>query len=248
MQYISKFSILNSEDINSALMKIDKNKNRFVIVIDEDYLVCGVLTDGDIRRLLLSGLSLQDRVKPEESFYFVNIEDGFEEVCIKFQGSGIDFLPILNQGKLYNVIIKKDFHVMLLEGVSYQPDYDFSTFQDTSIEHEIYNRPWGFYKSTLLTSNAQAKIITVFPDSEISLQYHSKREEHWVVVSGKGMVQLNNELIDVCPGKYIFIEKGCRHQIVNTSTEQLLVFSEVQLGDYFGEDDIIRCSDKYGRV
>ena len=55
-------------------------------------------------------------------------------------------------------------------------------------EHEIYNRPWGFYKSTLLTVHAQAKIITVLPHSELSLQKHLKREED---IHSLNLMQLN---------------------------------------------------------
>ena len=58
---------------------------------------------------------------------------------------------------------------------------------------------------------------------------------------------LGESKINVYPGKYIYIPKGCKHQIINTGIENL-IFSEVQLGEYFGEDDIIRYSDKYGRI
>jgi len=141
---------------------------------------------------------------------------------------------------------KKQFHIFLLENIKFDLTYDFSKFDNHTLEHEIYNRPWGFYKSTILTSHAQGKVITVFPKSELSLQEHKKREEHWVIIKGHGTVVLGESLIDVYPGKYIYIPKGCKHQIINDSDENI-VFSEVQLGEYFGEDDIIRYSDKYGR-
>ncbi|HHE05988.1 MAG TPA: cupin domain-containing protein, partial [Epsilonproteobacteria bacterium] len=76
---------------------------------------------------------------------------------------------------------------------------------------------------------------------------HKRREEHWVIIKGKGKVVLGESLLDVYPGKYIYIPKGCKHQIINDGEENI-IFSEVQLGEYFGEDDIIRYSDKYGRV
>ena len=38
-------------------------------------------------------------------------------------------------------------------------------------------------------------------------------------------------------------------KLKNTSTTDTnLVFIEVQLGTYFGEDDIVRLEDSYGRV
>ena len=124
---------------------------------------------------------------------------------------------------------------------------NFSNFNSISIEHEIYNRPWGFYKSVWLNSNGQAKILSINVDSELSLQKHKRREEHWIVTKGKGLARIGDTLIDLYPGKYIFVPKECKHQIINNSQSQLFI-SEVQLGDYFDEDDIIRYSDKYGRT
>ena len=75
---------------------------------------------------------------------------------------------------------------MLIEGDEFNANKDFSIFNSFSLEKEIYNRPWGFYKSVWLNSNSQAKILSINPDSELSLQKHSHREEHWIVVKGSG--------------------------------------------------------------
>lgn len=105
----------------------------------------------------------------------------------------------------------------------------------------------GFYKSTILTSHAPNKILIIAPEAHLSLQEHKKREEHWIFIKGKGKVILGELSIDVYLGKYIFIPKDCRHQIINNSKENIIL-SEVQLGEYFDEDDIIRYKDKYGRI
>ncbi len=136
---------------------------------------------------------------------------------------------------------------MLLEDVEFRLDIDFQHF-DRNLTHEIYNRPWGFYKSVLLNAHAQAKILTIFPKSETSLQLHKHREEHWLVVKGSGEIVRYKKRVAVVPGQYIYIPKECVHQIINTSTKKNLVLSEVQLGEYFGEDDIVRLEDKYGRT
>lgn len=107
-------------------------------------------------------------------------------------------------------------------------------------------RPWGFYKSILLTKILQSKVIVVSPMQAISLQKHRHREEHWIIVYGQGEVILEDTKIQVYPGKYIFIPKGCKHRILNHSKKNLIFF-ELQMGDYFGEDDIIRYEDKYNR-
>ncbi len=242
-------TIQHDETIKNVLQKLQENKKRFLICLDDSDLVVGVLTDGDVRRALLNNLTINDTINEvyNHIFRYLKIDSSFDEVCELFRSDKIDFLPIIDDSrKLVNVLTKKQFHILLLENIKFDLTYDFSKFDNTALEHEIYNRPWGFYKSTILSSHAQAKIITVFPDSELSLQEHKRREEHWVIIKGKGKVILGESLIDVYPGKYIYIPKGCKHQMINNSDENIL-FSEVQLGDYFGEDDIIRYSDKYGR-
>lgn len=238
------------KSIKEALFLLQKNQKRFLISIDKEKCVVGVINDGDIRRAFIDGITINDRLENvyNNKFKYLNIHSTFDEACELFKSEKIDFLPILDENKkLLNILTKKQFHIMLLENHKFDLTYDFSEFDNTTLEHEIYNRPWGFYKSTILSSHAQAKIITVFPNSELSLQEHKQREEHWVVIKGKGKVVLGESILDVYPGKYIYIPKGCKHQIINNSSENIL-FSEVQLGDYFGEDDIIRYSDKYGRI
>ena len=240
--------IERNDSIKTALQKLQENKKRFLICLDDE-VILGLITDGDIRRSFLDGLTISNVVSEVVStkFEYLTIDSPFDEVCEKFKSDKIDFLPIVdNNMKLINTITKKQFHLMLLEDIDFDLAYDFNRLDNQTLEHEIYNRPWGFYKSTILTSHAQGKIITVFPNGELSLQEHKKREEHWVIIKGKGKVVLGGSLIDVYPGKYIYIPKGCKHQIINESDENI-IFSEVQLGDYFGEDDIIRYSDKYGR-
>ncbi|MEA2018312.1 MAG: cupin domain-containing protein [Campylobacterota bacterium] len=235
--------------IKQIMQLIDNNKSGFIIAIDDDYFFKGIVTDGDIRRAILNDISIISDINVliKSNYDFVMKDASFFEVSEKFKSSRINVLPILDTNmKLINILTKKQFHIMLLEDIEFDLSYDFTKLNHITLDHEIYSRPWGFYKSTILSSHAQAKTITVFPNSELSLQEHKKREEHWVIIKGNGKVVLGESIIDVYPGKYIYIPKGCKHQMINDSDENI-VFSEVQLGDYFGEDDIIRYSDKYGR-
>ena len=235
--------------IKECLVKLQINKKRFLLIVNKNNSLLGVITDGDLRRAFLKGFTINDTIEKvmTTSFEYLTINTSFNKVCELFKSEKIDFLPIVNNDmKLINVIGKKQFHVILLENINFDLTCDFRKFDKHTLEHEIYNRPWGFYKSTILTSHAQSKIITVFPNSELSLQEHKRREEHWVIIKGNGKVVLGESVLDVYPGKYIYIPKGCKHQIINDNDENI-IFSEVQLGDYFGEDDIIRYSDKYGR-
>ena len=252
MKKLVNKSILINENktIKKSLEKIEKNRKRFLIVLNNENKVVGTLTDGDIRRALLKEININEKVKSvyNSEFKYLTLNSPFDEVCELFRIEKIDFLPILNKNnQLINILTKKQFHILLLEDIKFDVMYDFSKLDNKVLEHEIYNRPWGFYKSTLLSLYAQAKVITVFPKEELSLQEHKKREEHWIIIKGRGKVILGKSELDIYPGKYVYIPKGCKHQIINTSNENL-IFSEIQLGEYFGEDDIIRYSDKYGRI
>jgi mannose-6-phosphate isomerase len=107
-------------------------------------------------------------------------------------------------------------------------------------------RPWGGY---LVLEDAEAhkvKRITVTPGQRLSYQTHARRAEHWFVVAGSGVVTLDGEPVPVGRGVAVDIPLGSAHRIENTGDADL-VFIEVQHGDYFGEDDIVRLEDDYGR-
>ncbi len=113
--------------------------------------------------------------------------------------------------------------------------------------YEIFQRPWGFYKSTVLNDFYQGKIISVKPGGDLSLQSHKYREEYWIVVHGKGTVQLDESFKAISCGSSVFIPKGCRHRVTNTDEKENLIITEVQIGNFLGEEDIIRYEDIYGR-
>jgi len=113
-------------------------------------------------------------------------------------------------------------------------------------EHTLVNRPWGHYHELYSTDSYKVKHIVIKPDSQISLQYHNQRSEHWIIVSGEGEVTINDEITQVRSNQSVFIPKTATHTIKNISKEDLHMI-EVQTGAYFGEDDIVRLKDKYGR-
>ena len=108
-------------------------------------------------------------------------------------------------------------------------------------------KPWGSYTNLLDESYTKVKQIVIKPGESPSYQYHYKRSEIWVIVQGTGVCKLDGEEYEVTVGDVIAIDEEQKHQITNTG-ETDLIFVEVQLGEYFGEDDIVRLEDKYGRV
>jgi len=108
-------------------------------------------------------------------------------------------------------------------------------------------RPWGRFDNLHENETYKVKKLTVNPNSKLSLQKHSRRSEHWVVVSGKAHITLESDVIELNINESIFIPQGSLHSIENKDKE-LLEIIEVQTGDYLGEDDIERFEDDYGRV
>ncbi len=113
-------------------------------------------------------------------------------------------------------------------------------------EHE--ERPWGSY--TVLDDDApdhKVKRIVVLPGKRLSYQRHARRSEHWFVVRGRGRVTIEDEVRDIGPGDSVEVPVGAAHRIECVGDADLL-FVEVQHGEYFGEDDIVRLEDDFGRA
>ena len=114
------------------------------------------------------------------------------------------------------------------------------------VVNENAARPWGGYEVLAEEASFKVKVITVNADQRLSYQRHQHRSEHWYVVQGTGLVTLDGASHDVAAGSTVDVAVRVAHRIQNTGSEPL-IFVEVQRGTYFGEDDIERLSDDYGR-
>ncbi len=112
---------------------------------------------------------------------------------------------------------------------------------------EHAERPWGTYSVLDEAADHKVKRIVVHPGKRLSYQRHEKRAEHWFVVAGTGTVTLDGTDLEVGAGTAVDIDFGAAHRVANTGGEDL-VFIEVQRGTYFGEDDIERLEDDFGRI
>jgi mannose-6-phosphate isomerase len=108
-------------------------------------------------------------------------------------------------------------------------------------------RPWGRFEVLLEDESYKVKRITVLPGKRLSYQRHARRSEHWFVVQGTACVTLDDDTIELVVGQTADIPVGSAHRIENSGTEDL-VFVEIQHGEYFGEDDIERIADDFGRA
>ena len=109
------------------------------------------------------------------------------------------------------------------------------------------HRPWGQFTILMDSPTCKVKELVVHPEQRLSYQYHHKRDEHWYVVSGTATVVLDDEIIMLSKGKSIDIMREQKHRIGNTGNEPVVII-EVQTGEYFGEDDIVRLEDDYART
>lgn len=113
--------------------------------------------------------------------------------------------------------------------------------------HPQAHRPWGSYRSIDNGNGFQVKHITVLPGRKLSLQKHSHRAEHWVVVNGTAKVTCDQSTLTLEKNQSTYIPLGSVHRLENIGDKPLELI-EVQSGDYLGEDDIVRLEDHYGRV
>lgn len=109
-------------------------------------------------------------------------------------------------------------------------------------------RPWGSFVVLGNYPDCKIKRLIVSPQKRLSLQSHRFRNEMWVVLHGRGKAIIDGEEIVLQPGKIVTIRVGQTHRLFNDHDLDDLEVIEVQTGSYFGEDDITRYQDDFGRV
>jgi mannose-1-phosphate guanylyltransferase/mannose-6-phosphate isomerase len=123
-----------------------------------------------------------------------------------------------------------------------------SDLEDQAAEfHQTVYRPWGSFSILEDAEDCKVKRLVVKPGQVLSLQMHHKRAEHWTVIAGVAKVRIGSEEFLLRPNESTYIPVETQHRLENPGTEDVHLI-EVQTGEYFGEDDIIRYEDIYGRV
>ena len=113
--------------------------------------------------------------------------------------------------------------------------------------HKTVHRPWGSY--TILEDAADCKVkrLVVKPGQVLSLQLHHRRSEHWTVIKGTAKVRLGDDEFLLKANQSTYVPVNTLHRLENPGDKDIHLI-EVQTGDYFGEDDIERFEDIYGRI
>lgn len=144
-----------------------------------------------------------------------------------------DALLVAQKGSSQKV---KDFVNQLKKQKSDLPNIHLTVF-----------RPWGSYTVLQDTTGYKMKKLIVKPGKRLSLQKHMHRNEHWIVVSGTATVTVEDQTYLVRPNESTYIKMGDVHRIANEGMIPLIVI-EVQVGEYTGEDDIVRIQDDFDRI
>ncbi|MCX5712630.1 MAG: mannose-1-phosphate guanylyltransferase/mannose-6-phosphate isomerase, partial [Candidatus Omnitrophica bacterium] len=113
-------------------------------------------------------------------------------------------------------------------------------------EHKTVKRPWGEYTVLDIGSGFKVKLVVVDPGQSLSLQYHQKRSEHWVVVEGVAKILEGKRSFILHANKSAYVPVGCVHRVSNHGKTPLKIV-EVQAGSVLSEDDIVRLKDNFGR-
>lgn len=112
--------------------------------------------------------------------------------------------------------------------------------------HTTVYRPWGSFTILENNENYKVKKLSIMPNKILSLQKHKFRSENWTVISGQASVINGDKNFILKKSESTYIPKETIHRLEN-KTSEILEIIEIQTGDYFGEDDIERFEDKYGR-
>ena len=121
------------------------------------------------------------------------------------------------------------------------------TKHSASDTQSLETRPWGGYIVLIDNEKYKVKKLVINPKKRFSLQYHNKRTETWTVVKGSLKITVGEVTQNYSYGQTVSVPIGTKHRIENIGDEVAEVI-EIQTGTYFGEDDIVRLEDDFGRV
>ncbi|MFW5444401.1 MAG: mannose-1-phosphate guanylyltransferase/mannose-6-phosphate isomerase [Methylococcaceae bacterium] len=199
--------------------------------------------------------SLYDEVKTEQQTNAIILrgEDPVEPICIDSQNN-----LVVTQDRqmtlidIQDLIIVDTADAILISNKSSTQKVKQVVAQlkqkqpELTEVHRLVHRPWGTYEVLVDTNNYKVKRIVMKVGEKLSLQKHFHRNEHWIVVSGTATVTKDDEVFLVRPNESTYIQMGQIHRLENQGRINL-VMVEVQVGEYTGEDDIVRIDDIYHR-
>lgn len=238
---VDAMSVIPEDSIDYAVM--EKSQKIKVVVSDIDWSDVGSFDSLDMElQHDEAGNSILKRGDDELPVITVNAHNNMI-VTRNHAIAAIDVDDLIIVDTADSVLITKKGSSQKVRKVVEQLKYVKPSLCDV---HRLVYRPWGSYEVLLDTDNYKIKRIIVEPGKKLSLQRHFHRSEHWVVVSGTAEVTNGEKVIIVRPNESTYIPVGEVHRLENKGKIDLIMI-EVQVGEYTGEDDIVRLDDDYGR-
>ena len=239
---ISRICVESDCALSGLLEVFERESRRYALVVNGQRRLIGIVTEGDVRRYLIAGGRLSSKVSVVMTTNFVSVSAPADRGLVKeaFDASEVDILPVVNSsGQPLALVSREDFWGSIVSGDSQRITEGYVS---PIVPFSVVTRKWGYFFSIHKSDVCHSKILYLAPRASISLQYHHQREEHWVIISGRAEIICGDERIKAGPGDYIKIDVGVVHKLINSGEDELMVH-ELQLGSYFGDDDIVRLSE-----
>ena len=250
-----KIAFDNSLNIHNSTFKINQ---RDMINIPEDSIDYAVMEKSDIVKVIPSDIAWSD-VGSFDALYeeFPKDEHGNtkydKHISIDSKNNliyGVDkYISTIDVEDLI-IVDTGDALLVSKKGSSQKVKQVVAELKKNTELHNIHltgYRPWGSYTVLEDTGGYKIKKIEVKPGKRLSLQKHFHRNEHWIVVSGTATVTIGDKEYLVRPNESTYIKMGEVHRLANNGKIPVVLI-EAQVGEYTGEDDIIRLDDDFERV
>ena len=236
-QRLDKDSFRKCTNISIDNAVMEKTKNAFVIQLNAGWRDVGnwralwEIEKKDKNGNVINGDVLVDKVEDSYIYSKKNLLVGIDlQNLIIVQTDDATLVANKNRSQEIKEIVNK---------------LNLDNRNETKIHRKVL-RPWGYYNLIEEGPTWKVKEIFVNPNSSLSLQKHSQRSEHWIVIKGVATVNINAEEYLLQENQSTYIPVGSKHRLSNNEVLPLRII-EVQCGSYLGEDDIIRFDDNYGR-
>ena len=180
----------------------------------------------------------------DDQIYFYPDKDKFSKL------TDISFDKAIVESNAHNYLVTLDagwtdlgsWHS--LSKLQKQPEHGLTLYAEG--DYPRTEKPWGYFEILFETEFSKVKILSVDPGQMLSMQMHEYRSETWYITQGIATVTKGDKTFELYPGENVVIDQKERHRIQNFGSEVLEII-EIQTGTYFGEDDIVRFEDIYGR-
>jgi len=256
-------TILSSKKVNNEII-LDSNMFDRVRSISIDYAVMEYVTDGNIIPYTgywsdigsFKSLHMHQQ-KDNDNNYIDATNMNLSTTNSMIMSDNKDKLILTNNIKDLTIIDTRDCLYIgntdssqdVKKLVNMMKTDENNNVKDMLNVHAKAFRPWGWYINVEGKNEDGFKIkrIGVYPGKRLSLQSHKHRSEHWVIVKGTARVQVGEDQLILHKNQHVYIPVGVLHRMENIG-EDMVEFVETQIGDYLGEDDIVRYQDDFGRV